>query len=216
MLDPADVIGPDYPSETFRVLKNNEEREFGEYRTQRLVLEAWDILQTGRLPASQRAAILEILQAPPPVKPTLSSADAAALSVLALVRAAGGSLSPPVLARACGLRNNPAYVIQHAPATLSPAASAWAHRAARDGSPTLIPVLQRLVDGGRLEWQVNGDSERIGITSSTPPESSLSPWFRYEANLLLAVVDSMWESQASIVDIELPAEDRIFLQAKRA
>jgi N-6 DNA Methylase len=44
VLDPADVMGPDYPSETFRVLKNNEIREFGEYRTQRLVLEAWDRL----------------------------------------------------------------------------------------------------------------------------------------------------------------------------
>ncbi|WP_411868818.1 Eco57I restriction-modification methylase domain-containing protein [Vulcanococcus limneticus] len=44
ILDPADVMGPDYPSETFRVLKNNEVRQFGEYRTQRLVLEAWDRL----------------------------------------------------------------------------------------------------------------------------------------------------------------------------
>jgi hypothetical protein len=44
ILDPADVMGPDYPSETFRVLKNNEFRQFGEYRTQRLVLEAWDRL----------------------------------------------------------------------------------------------------------------------------------------------------------------------------
>ena len=42
ILDPADVLGPDYPSETCRVLKNNEMREFGEYRTQRLVLAAWD------------------------------------------------------------------------------------------------------------------------------------------------------------------------------
>jgi hypothetical protein len=44
ILDPADVMGPDYPSETFRVLKTNEIRQFGEYRTQRLVLEAWDRL----------------------------------------------------------------------------------------------------------------------------------------------------------------------------
>jgi hypothetical protein len=44
VLDPADVMGPDWPSETFRVLKNNEERDFGEYRTRRLVLEAWDRL----------------------------------------------------------------------------------------------------------------------------------------------------------------------------
>ncbi len=44
ILDPVDVMGPDYPSETFRVLKNNEMRQFGEYRTQRLVLESWDRL----------------------------------------------------------------------------------------------------------------------------------------------------------------------------
>ncbi|MFN5464655.1 MAG: Eco57I restriction-modification methylase domain-containing protein, partial [Cyanobacteriota bacterium] len=47
ILDPADVMGPDYPSETFRVLKTNEIRQFGEYRTQRLVLEAWDRLFGG-------------------------------------------------------------------------------------------------------------------------------------------------------------------------
>ena len=42
ILDPADVMGPDYPSETFRVLKNNEKARDGEYRTARLVLAAWD------------------------------------------------------------------------------------------------------------------------------------------------------------------------------
>jgi len=36
------VMGNGYPSETFRVLKDREIREYGEYRTQRLVLEAWD------------------------------------------------------------------------------------------------------------------------------------------------------------------------------
>jgi len=37
-------MGADYPSETFAVLKRNEERQYVEYRTQRLVLEAWDKL----------------------------------------------------------------------------------------------------------------------------------------------------------------------------
>ena len=49
ILDPSDVMGPDYPSETFRVLKNKEIKEFGEYRTQRLVLEAWDKLEQKEL-----------------------------------------------------------------------------------------------------------------------------------------------------------------------
>ena len=44
ILDPADIYGADFPSETFRVLKNNEIKKYGEYRTQRLVLEAWDKL----------------------------------------------------------------------------------------------------------------------------------------------------------------------------
>jgi hypothetical protein len=42
ILDPADIHGSDFPSETFRVLKNNETKKYGEYRTQRLVLDAWD------------------------------------------------------------------------------------------------------------------------------------------------------------------------------
>jgi len=49
ILDPADVMDEDYPSETFRVLKNSEIKEFGEYRTGRLVLEAWDKLEQGEL-----------------------------------------------------------------------------------------------------------------------------------------------------------------------
>ncbi|MFD1511027.1 hypothetical protein [Lacimonas salitolerans] len=45
ILDPADVKGPDYPSETFRVLKEKETRQHGEYRTRRLVLAAWDRME---------------------------------------------------------------------------------------------------------------------------------------------------------------------------
>ena len=45
ILDPADVKGTDYPSETFRVLKNKEEAKHGEYRTRRLVLAAWDRME---------------------------------------------------------------------------------------------------------------------------------------------------------------------------
>ena len=44
ILDPKDVYGENFPSETFRVLKENEIQQYGEYRTQRLVLSAWDKL----------------------------------------------------------------------------------------------------------------------------------------------------------------------------
>lgn len=44
ILDPQDVYGPDFPGETFRVLKEKEIRNYGEYRTKRLVMEAWERL----------------------------------------------------------------------------------------------------------------------------------------------------------------------------
>ena len=47
-LDPegytARVAASDFPGETFRVLKEKEIRQYGEYRTRRLVLEAWERL----------------------------------------------------------------------------------------------------------------------------------------------------------------------------
>ena len=49
ILDPADIYGSDYPSETFRVLKNNDIAKYGEYRTAKLVLDAWDRLERGEL-----------------------------------------------------------------------------------------------------------------------------------------------------------------------
>lgn len=49
--DPLDPTGyakrvaqSDFPGETFRVLKEKEQRQYGEYRTRRLVLEAWERL----------------------------------------------------------------------------------------------------------------------------------------------------------------------------
>ena len=41
ILDPEDVCGVGCINETFRVLKDNEIRQYGEYRTKRLVLDAW-------------------------------------------------------------------------------------------------------------------------------------------------------------------------------
>lgn len=44
ILDPKDIYGPDFPGETFRVLKEKQQKQFGEYRTRRLVLAAFDTL----------------------------------------------------------------------------------------------------------------------------------------------------------------------------
>jgi hypothetical protein len=49
VLDPQEVYGSDFPwggETTFRVLKEKEMKQYGEYRTRRLVLEKWDELSS--------------------------------------------------------------------------------------------------------------------------------------------------------------------------
>jgi hypothetical protein len=57
VLDPAKVKGADYPSESFRVLKEKENRLYGEYRTERLVLETWKRTAAGAAPVSLPASV---------------------------------------------------------------------------------------------------------------------------------------------------------------
>jgi hypothetical protein len=45
VLDPDNLLGEGSGVETFKALRNREKRQLGEYRTQRLVLEAWDRFQ---------------------------------------------------------------------------------------------------------------------------------------------------------------------------
>ena len=42
ILDPKDLHGKDFPTETFRVLRETELKQFGEYRSKRVVLEIYD------------------------------------------------------------------------------------------------------------------------------------------------------------------------------
>ena len=48
ILDPKDVKGEDFPSESFRTLRDEEIAHLGEYRTKRLALEAWVRMEGGQ------------------------------------------------------------------------------------------------------------------------------------------------------------------------
>ena len=51
--DLAWILDAEYPSASFPSLKENELQRFGEYRTERLVLEAYDLIRRGKLPDLQ-------------------------------------------------------------------------------------------------------------------------------------------------------------------
>ncbi|MCA9741399.1 N-6 DNA methylase [candidate division KSB1 bacterium] len=87
ILDPQDVYGEDFPGETFRVLKEKEIKKYGEYRTRRLVLEAWDRLfeQETRLPI---AVEIEEYKTQPTAEEILAMREYATLLIAAHVESA--------------------------------------------------------------------------------------------------------------------------------
>lgn len=218
VLDPADVMGIDWPSETFRVLKTNEEREFGEYRTRRLVLQAWDALVAGLpmpsalvAPAAASAADAFRFVGRPEVAPTLSLAS----SVLALVRAAGGPLAVPELARALALRARPAGVLELAPPAIADYVAAWAGVTVREELPAgaLPALLDQLVDRQALRWHLTADGLRALVpTEHTPAWDTMLPWYRDEAKLLLQVLAGLAADARTALDEQLPASDRATLR----
>jgi hypothetical protein len=99
VLDPADVKGPDYPSETFRVLKKNEIARFGEYRTARLVLQAWDRMEVGEI----REISLPIAVTTPTKIPMLAPADPTKLPDQAWTRASDSTVTDAATAQLAAL-----------------------------------------------------------------------------------------------------------------
>jgi len=70
ILDPEELYGTDFSGETFRVLKEKEIREYGEYRTQRLVLKAWDRMQEAIDNDTEYVPMVD----PPPADPRVAHA----------------------------------------------------------------------------------------------------------------------------------------------
>jgi hypothetical protein len=61
ILDPDNILGPDCGVETFKALRNAELREFKEFRTQRLIEEAWDRVEADVAPVVVNLPALETL-----------------------------------------------------------------------------------------------------------------------------------------------------------
>jgi len=136
ILDPSDTHGADYPSETFRGLKNNDIKAHGEYRTRRLVLEAWDALAARdtrpaevMTPAPARVSSPDWMDRPL-VYPTLprgriSPALYRASVVPHLMHQAGGELSFARFRRAYWLLTEPQTLLRFAKGEVGREATKW-------------------------------------------------------------------------------------------
>ncbi len=136
ILDPAEIFGPDFPGETFRVLKEKEITKFGEYRTRRLTLEAWDQLESVAQPSDGVSAVISVvipaptwldqaLVLPKTARGKLIPDRYRALLVPHLLYQAGGRLSFDRLRRAYWLLTEPSMLQRYATSAVDEAAKAW-------------------------------------------------------------------------------------------
>jgi hypothetical protein len=118
VLDPADVRGSDYPSETFRGLKGKEEARFGEYRTRRLVLDAWDRLAAtniGAIPieVQPQAIAPHVIRDGAWARPMPAGPGDAGAMLAAILKAMGGPLPARQVRLAATLGLEPRLLVPH-------------------------------------------------------------------------------------------------------
>jgi hypothetical protein len=214
ILDPADLMGMDYPSETFRVLKENEIREIGDYRTGELVLEAYDALIGGLPMASEARAIGDALAAPMPIRPNLTADEEMALLTMALVGAAGGSISLGELIRALTLRREPSRILASVPPHVLGRAHAWVGAAPpTEGASPASAIIQALVQGSALTSTLErGPDPRISAVEASSG-NDFDPWLVHSTRLLLAVTRSLRAARLNAIESQLPTEDKRFVGA---
>ena len=170
ILDPADVMGADYPSETFRVLKNNEMREFGEYQTQRLVLEAWDRLAN----VSSSAQLLDVTYSP---QGMIRSAEEGALAglVMAVVAARMEAVSLTAIQSAlAGLTTATHYLGSVDGPRFDTLRGSLGIADVVPLLSRILPIVQRLEAIGVLVRSTQGGEQVFARGSATPPREVIA------------------------------------------
>jgi hypothetical protein len=206
ILDPADVMGDDYPSETFRVLKNNELKQYGEfrmvhassegsryednavaqYRTQHLVLQAFD-----RMTLADEAGVpYESLLVPAPgVQPGTSYSPYGVVQglgeaqyagfVLALIRETESTLARLQLNRALNWLKSPLLVKQRLPAAsvarLDELLELLPGMVAVDMDTRIEDLLRAFENSGCIRVESQGSTFRAEDSTATPSWVVLLP-----------------------------------------
>lgn len=230
ILDPADVMGTDYPSETFRVLKNNEVKQFGEYRTRRLVLEAWD--RMGLSDVAPAATIAPSNAYTALVNPAnladgawtarSDSADAALAQLAALIKALPGPTPTAVVRLAALFALEPRYLTRR---LSGPERDTWLRLV---GTAAQVPEGRNIASFApkiNAKWQsavtqlrgmgaITEDvSARTWAPGSRIHDFVTETWPDGRARFVLRVLDSLALTEA-ISDLQ--PEDRAWVEAYAA
>lgn len=197
ILDPADVMGPDYPSETFRVLQKNEMREFGEYRTQRLVLDAWDALAAGEIQRQSSISSSTLQYSEQGVVQSPKEAEFAGL-IVALVQESLNGISVETIQDVLAHASLATAYLEPVEASRLNALAAKSEVLGRSDALNLVlPFVQRLEKAGAVQ------RKRVGAVSifmigagAIPPDVSCIPEHAEMARLMLKLEALRVGSQA--------------------
>lgn len=220
-----------YVLDSFPIVRKNDEKAHGEYRTKRVILEVYDAMaeasRTGKPyqtrldppPADIRMAhpsrvgrfTLPII---PSVVPSLPSDQEAAILVFAFVYANGGIIRRLDLARAFALRSQPELLARLAPAEIGRQTAEWINKVGqRNVAPgVLAGALRVLSDRAAVELGVDDTAHStVKVCLNMPAENQIDPWFQYEARLALQVLKSQAENAVQTIDASLSDTDRALL-----
>lgn len=213
----------DYVMDTFPIVRKNDEKAHGEYRTKRVILEIFDALgeaaRIGRpyktrldpAPADPRVAHQSrfVVPAMPIVPATLPVEEDLARFVWAALHACGGSVGRTMLARAYSLRSQPAVLRRLTSSAAAPVAEQWSTAvAARVTSNALLPLLTQLEARGAVRFDVRAGEATVELGPSTPAADQIGAWHDFEARLVLNVLTALGTPQLAQVDAGLSADAR--------
>lgn len=221
----------DYVMDTFPIVRKNDEKAHGGYRTKRVILEIYDAMAE----AARTGTPYETLLNPPPadprvahearvpeipvmpsIIPPLPPDQETAILIWSLLRANGGTIPRKELARAFALCARPDLLVQMAPTTLVQPAQNWANKVGqRAVAPGLLAaVLRELSSRDGVKLTTDASSRTIvTVSPSTPSDDRIDPWFRFESRLALHVLRSQTERALVTIDASVTGADRALLEA---
>jgi hypothetical protein len=220
----------DYVMDTFPIVRKNDEKAHGEFRTKRLILEVYDSLaeatRTGRPyasrldppPADPRVAHppkSDPLALPemPIVIPAYAAHDDVARWIFAALAASGGGMRRTDLACALSLRNDPGLLVRHASGEVTAAARAWAARVTRRSvsAGTLHTLLKEFESRGAVRFFDQGAAAMVGLGNGAPSREDLDSWSHFEAVLALRVLAGLPTLDIADLQDRVAEEERTFL-----
>jgi hypothetical protein len=211
--------------DTFPIVKKNDEKEFGDYRTKLVILKIYDAMKSAMDSGQPYQTLLD----PPPADPRCCHPPKSIpaklelpkgkrtpapnpqvylmqLTILLLHRN-GGSMSLDRILEACALLSLPDMLADQALTEIGEAAKVWRSRFADKIQPNLfLSILRDFIDRGviRLEREGNGTLVVLADPGAVPKNEEVE----FDAGLALTVVKAMAVPQREalpeiVPDVEL-------------